>query len=199
MALQQLHERLYDGSTITHIVTYIIVGTNRSASSLRRLDIVSTMALPLPIQSPIQSTVRMALHRLYERPCIVSINGPASSLQTALYRLYERLYDGSTTALQRFYDTHSIVRTNVSTIVPTDGSAMALQQLNKRLYKWLYLKLYQSSTRALLKALPKLYLKLCTRLYSAADSSSRSGGRSSSRSSSRSSRRAAVGAADKQQ
>jgi hypothetical protein len=93
--------RLYDGSTVAHTVVhtivYKIVCINDSASALRTARSASSL--------------RAAPHRLYERPCIVFTNGPASSLRTALHRLrtaLRRLYDGSTIA-------YTIVYTNGST------------------------------------------------------------------------------------
>jgi hypothetical protein len=116
MALQQLYDgyttaiwRLYDGSTIVR-------------------------------KSPIRSSVQTALHRLY----VVSTNGPtASSLRrpyiVSTTALRSPIQSSMQTALQRLYDIHSIVRTNVSTIIRTNGCSpalrTALQQLNKQLYK----------------------------------------------------------------
>jgi hypothetical protein len=73
-------------------------------------------ALPSPVQSPYD--------RLYERLCIVSTNGFASSLRAVLHRLYDWLYNGSASFLQpalrrlynRPYIAHTIVCTDVSII-----------------------------------------------------------------------------------
>ena len=65
--------------------------------------------LYLALLSPIYSR---PYNRPYERLYIVSTNGSALSLRTALHHLYERLCNGSTTALQRL----------------CNGSTMALQR-----------------------------------------------------------------------
>jgi len=95
--------RLYDGSTTAHTVAHTIVRTNGSASSLRA-------ALHRLYERFCNGST--ALHRLYERLCIVSTNDPTNGSTMALHRLCERLYErpyerpherlcnGSTTALR---------------------------------------------------------------------------------------------------
>ena len=90
----------------------------------------STTALLLPIYS-------RPYNCPYERLYIVSMNGFALSLQTALRtalhclygRLYKRLCNGSTTALQRLCNGS------------TNGFVMALQMALQRLYERLYKQL----------------------------------------------------------
>ena len=113
LALQQLHERLYNSSTIAHIVTRTIVGTNGSASSLRRL-------YHFPYSRP--------YNRRCEWLCIVSINGSATGLQI----LYERPYDGSASALRTGLRTpYDGAATALERLYerPTNGSATVLQRL----------------------------------------------------------------------
>ena len=95
------------------------------------------------------SSLRTALHRLYERLCIVSTNGCIVSMSgsaTALQRLYERLYDGSTTA-------HTVAHT----IVGINGSASSLQTVLQQLYKYST----NGPTNGSMAALYRLYERPC--------------------------------------
>ena len=100
---ERLYERLYNGSAITRIVAHTTVRTNGSISSLRRLyerpRIVSTNS------SLCMSAI--ALHRLYDGSTTAHTVALQSSVRTALHRLYERLHrlykrlcNGSATALR---------------------------------------------------------------------------------------------------
>jgi len=90
------------------------------------------------LKKPLYYGSATALPQLYYRPYIVAhtivrTSGSALSLQTALHRLYGRLYkrlcNGSTTALQRLCNGS------------TNGFVMALQMALQRLYERLYKQL----------------------------------------------------------
>ena len=88
------------------------------------------------LKKPLYYGSATALPQLYYRPYIIAhtivrTNGSTSSLQTALHHLYEWLYErltnGSATALQRLYN--GLINSS------TTALQMALQRLYKRLYE----------------------------------------------------------------
>ena len=97
-ALHRLYERFCNGLTALHRLYKWLY--NGSVMALRRLH-------DRLYNRPYKRLHKRPYNRPYERLCIVSTNGPASSLRTALHRLrtaLRRLYDGSTTTPRRLHD-----------------------------------------------------------------------------------------------
>ena len=123
-----------------------IVSTNALHRLYKRLCVVFTTGSTTALRSPVQSPY----DRPYKRLCTVSTNGSTPSLRTAphhlyeqLYRLYDRLYIVSTTALPLLIQSPYNRPYERLCIISINGFITALQRLYKWLFKWLYKQLYK--------------------------------------------------------